>query len=737
MWNKYKKKLKTLSVLAIGILIMSFYFALAIRYLFLGNPMTFNPIVLLKDIPMHGFPLKSTLCVFVVFVVSISYLFWKSKNDSFQKDSRNFKYSNSGVYGTAGLLQESELDGYAFINSPKAAKGTILGQTDKSGSHLINTDMKSRMNKHVAVFGCSGSGKSRCYARPFIIQAVKRRESVIVTDPKGELYESTAQYLKDNGYIVKILDLVHPDKSDGWACIKELRGEEIRAQILANVIIQNTGDGKGDVWDNSAMSLLKALLLRVERGHDFQEQGKQSIGDAYEMIQNPLGEKYLDSMFNATELKRDEQLCIGPYMTFKQGSDNMRGNIITGLATRLQVLQNEVIRKITAVDDIDLTLPATKPCAYYCIMSDQHTTLNFISTLFFTFLFMDLVEFADMHGGQCPVPVNFLLDEFPNIGSIPDFEKKIATVRSRAINISIIFQGITQLQERYPKVWSSILGNCDTHLFLGCNEEDTAKFISNRSGETTVKVGTVQHEKLESIFTIGRRHSSGDGKRKIFNPDEIMKFPLDEELIILRGKDVMRAYKYDFSLHPEANKFHDISIQERPSINDTVGRAMYKRKDEEYMERYNNKSCKGSNGNYDNEDENGSSFAENLKKFFRKNDDTQPRKDSMFNFKERIKEKGDIELQSSDYVEYDSEVVNRSQISFVENNDNETVAEVISVDDFNIEEPEKQTSSKAEEENSHTYTCPTDNSLPAEEDIERLCPKAPEVKPKNNFRYNY
>ncbi len=285
---------------------------------------------------------------------------------------------------------------------------------------------------------------------------------------------------------------------------------------------------------------------------------------------------------------------------------------------KVRKIQTEVIRKITAVDDIDLTLPATKPCAYYCIMSDQHTTLNFISTLFFTFLFMDLVEFADMHGGQCPVPVNFLLDEFPNIGSIPDFEKKIATVRSRAINISIIFQGITQLQERYPKVWSSILGNCDTHLFLGCNEEDTAKFISNRSGETTVEVGTVQHEKLESIFTIGRRHSSGDGKRKIFNPDEIMKFPLDEELIILRGKDVMRAYKYDFSLHPEANKFHDISIQERPSINDTVGRAMYKRKDEEYMERYNNKSCKGSNGYYDDEGENGSSFAENLKNFLEK-----------------------------------------------------------------------------------------------------------------------
>lgn len=421
---------------------------------------------------------------------------------------------------------------------------------------------------------------------------------------------------------------------------------------------KNTGIGKGDVWDNSAMSLLKALILRVERGHDFKKMGKQSIGDAYEMIQNPMGEIFLDSMFNPNSLKRDEQVCIGPYMTFKQGSDNMRGNIISGLATRMQVFQNEVIRKITAVDDIDLTLPAIKPCAYFCIMSDQHTTLNFLSTLFFTYAFMDQVEYADMNGGKCPVPVNYLLEEFPNIGIIPDCEKKVATVRSRDINISIIFQDIMQMKNRYPYSWSSILGNCDTHLFLGCNDEDTAQYISNRSGETTVKVSTVQHAKVESMFTVGHNHSSGDGRRKIFTPDEIRTFPLDKELIMFRGKHIMEAYKYDFSLHPESKKFNRIYIQNRPSIDDNIGRAEYKAEMNLYMQKYIDSVA----------------FKTDLEKDIKSNDYVKVAK-------------ADIDLQDIDYSEYedDSVCVIDDDLSFqdierinkesVENDMSETIKE--------------------------------------------------------------
>ncbi len=625
MIQKIKKHLKLYIAMIINLLIISLYITLFFCNLTAIGKLTLDPVELIRGIKIYGFPVRGMIINFCVLIMFFIYILRRNK-DMCEEDRRNFKYSNSGVYGTAALLKEEELEGYAKIENTERANGTILGQIDKSGSKIINTDMNSRTNKHVAVFGASGSGKSRCYAIPFILQAVKRRESVIVTDPKGELYESTAQYLMDNGYIVKIFDLVHPEKSDGWNCLKELRGEEIRAQIFSNVVIENTGIGKGDVWDNSAMSLLKALILRVERGHDFKKMGKQSIGDAYEMIQNPMGEIFLDSMFNPNSLKRDEQVCIGPYMTFKQGSDNMRGNIISGLATRMQVFQNEVIRKITAVDDIDLTLPAIKPCAYFCIMSDQHTTLNFLSTLFFTYAFMDQVEYADMNGGKCPVPINYLLEEFPNIGIIPDCEKKVATVRSRDINISIIFQDIMQMKNRYPYSWSSILGNCDTHLFLGCNDEDTAQYISNRSGETTVKVSTVQHAKVESMFTVGHNHSSGDGRRKIFTPDEIRTFPLDKALIMFRGKHIMEAHKYDFSLHPESKKFNRIYIQNRPSIDDNIGRAEYKAKMNLYMQNYIDSVA----------------FKTDLEKDIKSNDYVKVAK-------------ADIDLQDIDYAEYEDD----------------------------------------------------------------------------------
>ncbi|MDD6484827.1 MAG: type IV secretory system conjugative DNA transfer family protein [Clostridiales bacterium] len=204
--------------------------------------------------------------------------------------------------------------------------------------------------------------------------------------------------------------------------------------VHAYHIISNTGGGTSDIWDVSAQALLKALLLRVVKGKDFKADNNVTIGAAYELIQNEAGEEYLDRMFGVVQEKRrsnnffdevqnyenvyrltdDERICIGPYMTFKQASPNMRGNIITGLAARLQVFQNDIIKRITSEDDIDLIAPAKEKCAYYCIMSDQHNTLNFLSALFFSNLFIQLVEYADEQGTKrCDVPVNFLLDEFP------------------------------------------------------------------------------------------------------------------------------------------------------------------------------------------------------------------------------------------------------------------------------------------------------------------------------------
>jgi len=518
-------------------------------------------------------PLMMIACIMIT--VATFKIFSRIIAEGGPKDkARKFTYSKDGTYGTAGWLTEDNLEGIAKVSNPKSADGYILGQLDKSGHKLVTTDSKSRLNKHIAVFGASGSGKSRCFSRNYIIQAVKRGESIIVTDPKGELFEDTAQFLRNNGYVVKIFNLVNPEKSDSWNCLKEIKGNEIMAQVFADTVIKNTSiGGKTDhFWDNSEMNLLKALILRVERGKVFQALNKQNMGTVYDLLTRASGEAGLDELFDPRQLSPEEKCCIAPYNIFKQAGENVRGGIILGLGTRLQVFQNEVIRKITEYDDIDLTLPGKRPCAYFCIMSDQDSTLNFLSSLFFSFLFIDLVRYADLNSGRCDVDVNFILDEFPNIGQIVDFTKKISTVRSRGINISVIFQAISQLQNRYPNgMWQEILGNCDTHLFLGCNDPDTAKFISDRSGDITIQVGSSMYSKstrISPLVSMGVRESVGEGKRKLLTMDEVMRTPLDECLIIFRGQNALRAYKYDYSNHLRSKEFVRTYIRDYPSIFD-------------------------------------------------------------------------------------------------------------------------------------------------------------------------
>ena len=533
---------------------------------------TFSPFANYAYLFSNQYALPLVLVLFFLisgfFVRFFSQFFGKGTKDK----KRGFSFAKGGTYGTAGWMSQEELADVANVDSWKSAEGYILGQLDETCTKLINTKPRGRLNNHVAVFGASGSGKTRGFVKSYIIQSVKRNESIILTDPKGELFQDTAQFFRDNGYVVKIFNLVNPEKSDSWNCLKEIKGSEIMAQVFADTVIKNTIiGGKSDhFWDNSEMNLLKALILRVERGKDFKNFNQQNMGTVYDLLTKAVGEIGLDDLFNPRNLSDEEKCCLTPYNIFKQSAENVRGGIVLGLGTRIQVFQNEIIKKITAYDDIDLTLPGQRPCAYFCVMSDQDSTLNFLSSLFFSFLFIDLVRYADLNGGKCDVPVNFVLDEFPNIGQIVDFTKKLSTVRSRDINISIIFQAISQLQNRYPYgLWQEILGNCDTHLFLGCNDPDTAKFISDRAGEVTIKVSTSQVKrstKLSPVIEKGYRESSGEGKRKLLTMDEVLRTPLNECLIFFRGQKALRAYKYYYDYHPHSKKFTPTYIKDYPSI---------------------------------------------------------------------------------------------------------------------------------------------------------------------------
>ena len=468
-------------------------------------------------------------------------------------EERNFTYSDKGTYGTSGFMTDEEMHKVLdLVGDISKNKGVILG---KLNGKAVCLPENTRMNRNVAVFGASGSMKSRAYARNVVFQCVKRGESLIITDPKSELYNDLCIYLQKNGYIVKVFNLINPENSDSWNCLAEIEGQEIMAQLFCDVIIKNTGAAKGDhFWDNAEMNLLKALVLYVDQG--FPPEGK-NIGQAYKLL-TLNSEKELNSLFDMLPITHPAK---APYNLFKQASDTVRSGVIIGLGTRLQVFQNKLIRQITSHDEINLTQPGREKCAYFCITSDQDSTFDFLSSLFMSFVFIKLVRYADKYGenGKLPVPVHILADELANGGcTIADLTKKISTIRSRQLSISCIFQNLPQMQNRYPQnQWQEIIGNCDTQLFLGCTDEMTAEFISKRSGEVSVAVSSKAKQLNTwrvSDYTPQYRETNSIGKRKLMTPDEVLRFPLDQALIILRGQKVLKVEKYDYTLHPESKK---------------------------------------------------------------------------------------------------------------------------------------------------------------------------------------
>lgn len=536
-----------------------------------GNPIiqngfTFNPFKLL----VYGLTTSDGLMFTAVMagVILLIFMFAVFAQDGKDRDDeRGFRFSLFGTYGTSDWMSMKELKEIMEVKSVKETKGTILGiypNTDK----VVSLPVNAKINKHTAIYGASGTGKSRCFVRPQILQCVAREESVIITDPKGEIYADTAEFMRKQGYDVKMFNLVDPQYSDSWNCLAEISSNpdnvELMAQTFVEVIVKNTSGAKPDhFWDNAEANLLKALALYIALD-DTRTDTQKTIGAAYEMLTNN-DDKKLNAMFDKLPLGHPARQ---PYSIYKKAGDTVRGNVIIGLGARLQVFQSEIIRRITTYSEIDLEGPAIRKSAYFVIMSDQDSTLDFLSSLFFSFLFIRLVRYADVKGtnGACDVPVNFILDEFPNIGSIPDFTKKLSTIRSRDLRVAVIFQNIAQLQNRYPDgLWEEIIGNCDTQLFLGCTDQTTAKFISERTGEITIEVNSDQLVK-KSIAMVQNipeyRSTSSVGKRFLLTPDEVMRLPNTECLVILRGQKPAKFKKFDYSKHPGADNFEHAYIRD-------------------------------------------------------------------------------------------------------------------------------------------------------------------------------
>lgn len=466
---------------------------------------------------------------------------------------RNFIYSAKGTYGTSGWMSRKEMAGVLdLVPDLRKHKGVVLGMLD---GKAVCIPEEPRINGNLAVYGSSGSMKTRSFCMNRILQAVVRGESLIISDPKSELYEKSSEYLRDQGYCVKIFNLVSPENSDSWNCLSEVEGQELLAQIFVDVIIKNTtNNGKGDhFWDSCEMNLLKALVLYVDQSYAEQN---RNIGEVYRLL-TLSGESDLDSLF---ENLPPAHPAKAPYSLYKQASDTVRSGVIIGLGSRLQVFQSELIKKITTRDEIDLELPGQERCAYFLVTSDQDSTFDFLASLFLSFCFIKLVRYADKNceGGKLRVPVHILGEELTACGTIPDLSRRLSVIRSRNISMSCVFQNLAGLQNRYPlNLWQEILGNCDAQLFLGCTDELTAEFISSRTGLASVSVSSKSKQLGTwriSNYTPEYRETSGVGKRPVLTPDEVLRLPITQALVIIRGQKVLKVDKMDYSKHPEASK---------------------------------------------------------------------------------------------------------------------------------------------------------------------------------------
>lgn len=479
-------------------------------------------------------------------------------------DERGFTVTKNGLYGTAAWMSEKEMQKILEVSTPEQAEGTILGE---SRGKVVCMPKNTRLNRHIAVFGASGTMKTRAVVRNALFQTIKRGESVVVTDTKGELYGDTAELYRQNGYDVKVFNLVSPLHGDSWNCMSDLNGDTLMAHVLTNVIIGNTSSGKGDrFWDNGEANLLKALVLYVD-WDPTRDAAAKHLPAVYQML-TQCNERQLTALFEKLPM---EHPARAPYNLFSQSSDTVRSGIILGLGTRLQVLQDRAVQQITSQSDIDLTTPGKRKCAYFMILSDQDASMAFLSSLFFSFLFIKLTRYADANpNGRCDVPVNLIFDEFNNVGRIggaadgSDFARALSTIRSRDIRVMLAVQSLGQLQNRYGNnLWAEIIGNCDIQLMLGCTDDVSAEYFSARSGDISVEVDstmTVRRTIAVAQVIPQYRHTKGQGKRRLLTPDEVLRLPNSELLCIVRGCNILKLRKFDYIHHPMAKQIRHVSV---------------------------------------------------------------------------------------------------------------------------------------------------------------------------------
>ena len=436
----------------------------------------------------------------------------------------------------------------ASVNAQFAQKDSIpLTQHVRLG---LNTH-KHRRSLNVLVIGGSGAAKTRSFVLPNILTA---NTNYVITDPKSEVLLATGGYLKEQGYDVRVLNLVNLEQSDGYNPFCYLRDEKDVLKLVNNLIQSTTPKGSHEsdpFWTKAETALLQAIILMLFQEAPEYEQNFSMVMRVLEYAEVREEDEGhvspLDLLFESIERRKPDSVAVRQYKVFKLAAGKTAKSILVSTAVRLAPFNLPQIQALTNHDDMDLYTLGEKKVALYAVIPDNDNAFHFLVSLLYAQAFQALYYSADqIHHGPLPRHVRFVLDEFAAM-PLPGFTRELATMRSRSISASVIIQNMAQIKELYKDSWETIPGNCDTILYLGGNESSTHKYVSEMLGKATIDTKTHGQTKGKSGSYSTNFQMSG---RELLTPDEVRKLDNRYALLFIRGASPVMDEKYDLMHHP-------------------------------------------------------------------------------------------------------------------------------------------------------------------------------------------
>lgn len=502
----------------------------------------------------------------------------------YEKGRNAKKYRHNVEYGSARWGTHSDIA--PFID-PDPWNNVILTKTESLTMNSRPKAPRNARNRNVLVVGGSGSGKTRFFIKPNIMQCTKTKgTSLVVTDPKGTLVVECGKMLVAAGYELRILNTINFRKSMHYNPFAYIRSETDILKLVTTLITNTKGEGKGgdDFWIKAETLLYVALIGYIHYELPEEKQNFSTLIDLLNKMQvredDEDFQNKVDELFEKLAQKKPEHFAVRQYLKYKMASGKTAKSILVSCGARLAVFDIEELREITAYDELHLDTIGDKRTALFLIMSDTDASFNFLISMAYSQLFNLLCEKADdVYGGRLPVHVRCLIDEFANIGQIPNFEKLVATIRSREISACIVLQAQSQLKAIYKDNADTIVGNCDTLLFLGGKEKTTLKEMEELLGKETIDTYNTGESRGREVS-----HSLNYQKlgKSLMSVDELAVMDGGKCILQLRGVRPFLSDKYDITSHPNYKYLSDSNPRNAFNIEKFLSRRLKLRLEEEY-----------------------------------------------------------------------------------------------------------------------------------------------------------